>query len=73
MSASAAPVGGAVNVARRSLAEFVHRQVRGSRDSRVIEGVCALAPPARSMLDVGCSDGRIAAADARRSGYAMGW
>jgi len=54
--------------ARRALSTFVHEQVRSSRDDRVVEGVCSLAPPATSMLDVGCSDGRIAARVARRLG-----
>jgi 2-polyprenyl-3-methyl-5-hydroxy-6-metoxy-1,4-benzoquinol methylase len=53
---------------REALSELVHRQVRTSRDNRVVEGVTSLAPPATSMLDIGSSDGRIAARVAMRLG-----
>jgi 2-polyprenyl-3-methyl-5-hydroxy-6-metoxy-1,4-benzoquinol methylase len=53
---------------RRALSEVVHRQVRGSRDDRVVRGVAALSPPTTSMLDIGASDGRIAARVARELG-----
>ena len=42
--------------------------MRGSRDDRVVRGVAALAPPTTSMLDIGASDGRIAARVARELG-----
>jgi SAM-dependent methyltransferase len=51
---------------RVAFAEMLARTNRIGRDRRVIAGVCAMAPSADSMLDVGCSDGRIASAVARR-------
>jgi ubiquinone/menaquinone biosynthesis C-methylase UbiE len=44
---------------------------RIGRDRRVIACVCALATSADSKLDVGCSDGCIASAVARRLKVAM--
>lgn len=51
---------------RVALAEMLAQSSRIGRDRRVIAGVCALATSADSMLGVGCSDGRIAYAVARR-------
>jgi SAM-dependent methyltransferase len=47
---------------RNAFADFLHRRAGDLRDARVVEGVVSLAEPAGgSMLDIGCSDGRVAA------------
>ena len=45
---------------RALIAKALHRMARTVRDDRVVNGVSALAPPTDSLLDIGCSDGRIA-------------
>jgi SAM-dependent methyltransferase len=57
------PAGGSavLQTPRNALAGFLHRNAGDLRDDRVIAGVTSLAPRATSMLDIGCSDGRVAA------------
>jgi ubiquinone/menaquinone biosynthesis C-methylase UbiE len=50
-----------VDSMRRALSAALHHGVRDARDRNVVDGVCRLAPDASTMLDIGCSDGRIAA------------
>ena len=69
-SSTAKTVGGPVlGTARTAIAEILHRSAGGERDERVVAGVCSLAPEApHSMLDVGCSDGRVASRIAKLLG-----
>jgi SAM-dependent methyltransferase len=47
---------------RNAFADFLHRRAGDLRDARVVDGVVSLAVSAGgSMLDIGCSDGRVAA------------
>ena len=46
---------------RNAIAGFLHRRAGDLRDARVVDGVVSLAAPGGSMLDIGCSDGRVAA------------
>jgi SAM-dependent methyltransferase len=55
---------------RNALADFLHRSAGDLRDDRVVTGVASLASPATSMLDIGCSDGRVAARVAAMLGIA---
>jgi SAM-dependent methyltransferase len=52
---------GVLQTPRHAVADFLHRSAGGLRDDRVVTGVASLAPAARSMLDIGASDGRVAA------------
>lgn len=53
---------------RASFAGFLHRSAGQPRDDRIVEGIVALVPSAEAMLDVGASDGRVAARVAERVG-----
>ncbi|HEX7521274.1 MAG TPA: class I SAM-dependent methyltransferase, partial [Acidimicrobiia bacterium] len=46
--------------AREALASFLHRTAMDTRDDRVVAGIRDLVPQADSILDVGCSGGRLA-------------
>jgi 2-polyprenyl-3-methyl-5-hydroxy-6-metoxy-1,4-benzoquinol methylase len=46
--------------AREALASFLHRAAMDTRDDRVVAGIRDLVPQADSILDVGCSCGRLA-------------
>jgi SAM-dependent methyltransferase len=61
---------GVLRARREAVADFLHRSAGGLRDDRVVNGVAALAPDASSMLDIGASDGRVAARVAGRLGIA---
>lgn len=53
---------------RGQVAEFLHR-ARTTRDVAIVEGVARVAPAGvATMLDIGCSDGRIASRVAARLG-----
>jgi SAM-dependent methyltransferase len=64
----AAPTLGASARVRRRVASFLHR-ARTTRDEAIVDGIARVAPTSpASMLDIGCSDGRIAARVAARLG-----
>jgi ubiquinone/menaquinone biosynthesis C-methylase UbiE len=67
MASDPEPTAG-LDAARRVLSGALHHGVRRARDHNVVEGICKLVPSAGNMLDVGCSDGRIAAQIAERLG-----